>query len=162
MSSKLTYSYPEWIHETRYPKGYNILALTHIMAEAAPKKTLCMFVQCGNTMFSQLKQFSLSLSAVVERWFYTLPRHSVAEWDTMANMFYQTFNTPHPIHLDARTWNEGRSNKEVLLPFQTLLRASADDLINTLLETMRPRNLYPEEVYITPFSPEYCLPTFII
>lgn len=54
-----------------------------------------------------------------KHWFFTLARHSLAGWDTMANRFCRTFYAPQPIHLDARTWNEGTTMK--LLPFQTPL-----------------------------------------
>lgn len=62
-----------------------------------------LLAQYGNTVFSQafmVKQFPLSLRAVAEHWFFTLPQHSVAEWDMR---FYCTFYTPQLIHLDVRT-----------------------------------------------------------
>lgn len=66
--------------------------------------------QCANTVFSQpllLKQFPLSLSATTELRLFTLPRHSITDWDMMVNMFYRRFYVPQPIHLDARTWEGG-------------------------------------------------------
>lgn len=46
-------------------------------------------------VFSQAllrKEFPLSLTETTK--FYTLPQHLIADWDVMANRFYQTLYTP--------------------------------------------------------------------
>lgn len=115
---------------------------------------MTLLTQCGNTVFSQtllLKQFPFCLNGSTEHWYYTLPRHSIANWDDIANRFYRTFYTPQLVHLDARTRDEGASNEAVMLPLQTPPGINADVLINVVLDlkplpAMRPRNLFQEEV----------------
>lgn len=44
-----------------------------------------------NTVFLQallLRQFSFSLSGTAKHWFFTLPRDSIADWDTVETPFY--------------------------------------------------------------------------
>lgn len=108
---------------------------------------------------------SLSLNGSAEHWYYTLPRHSIADWDIMANRFYRTFFTPQPIHLDARTWDEGASNEAVMLSLQTPQEMDVDEILNADLKPfpdMRPRDLFLEEVYFTPFLLGYRFLTFVI
>lgn len=87
--------------------------------------------------------------------------------DTMANRLYRILYTPQSVHLDTRTWDEGASNEAVMLPLQTPPEISAVELINVILDlkslpAIRPRNLFPEEVYITYFPPGYHFPMFVI
>lgn len=42
--------------------------------------------------------------------------------------------TLHPIHLDARIWDEDGNNEAIMLPYQTINGASIDDVINTILQ----------------------------
>lgn len=100
-----------------------------------------------------------------EHWYYTLPRHSITDWDTMANRFYRTFYTTQPLHLDARTWDEGARGGHVTL--QTPQEMDVNAILNAVLDLepfpdMRPRELFAEEVYFTPFPSRYRFPTFII
>lgn len=72
---------------------------------------------------------------------------------------------PQLVHRKDR--DEGANNETVMLPLLTPPRISADELINAILDlkplpAMRPRNLFPKEVYITLFPPGYCFPTFVI
>lgn len=117
-------------------------------------------LQCGNTVSYRpnVETISSLFKCNDKTLIFTLPRHSIAEWDTMANRFY----TPQSIHLDAKTWDKQRSDI-IALPNTTIRKHS---LINALLDlkplpSMQSRNPHSKGLYY-PFLPKYRFLTFMI
>lgn len=170
MSSRLAYPYRKWVQKARYSKGYNVLTFDKYNRGGSPRRHLMrFFAQCDNTVFLEallLKLFPLSLGEVAERSFFTLPRLSIANRDITTNRQYRTFYTPQAITQTPKSRMKQHAKSQCYYHSNTS-EGNKDDLIDVLLKFnlfpyMWLINLHLEEVYITPFPPEYCLTTFVI
>lgn len=157
MSSRLAYPYSRWINDARCLEWYNVPSFQTYNSNGCPRRQLMRLLsQCGNT--HALWNSSSLLKCDNRYWFFSLPLHLIADWDTIGRSTRPWLSTWCK---NIKWRNEQRSS---ILAISNNCREWKDDLIIALLglrlfPSVRPRNLHAEELYITSFQMGYCLPT---